>query len=822
MRVPYSWLREYAPDAPDDVERAIELLTVSGTMVEGVEQIGVADAGGEGGESFRVARVLKFEQHPNADRLRTVEVDDGTGVPRDIVCGASNFREGDNVALVMPGGRMPDGMEIKAAKLRGEASHGMLLSERELGLSTEHDGIMILPHDWQPGDHLHKHVPLGDTVLELEITGNRPDCLGMLGVARELATAAGVRVDDSVVEQDAEPDADAGRTVHDVVSVSLEAPDLCSRYMARAFVDVQVGSSPRWLKARLAHAGMRAINNVVDVTNYVMLVTGQPLHAFDADQLRGGKIVVRRAHEEEPVTTLDDVERVLDPSMLVIADAERPAVIAGIMGAADVEVTAETSRIVLEAASFDGPSIQRASRALALRSESSNRFEKGLDPHSPEVAMRLASRMLVELCGARMLPETIDERAPEWPGSTPVIDLPFDAADRLLGIEVTQQETEETLHSLGYRVERGEEGWRVQVPHWRMHDTTRAVDLVEEIGRFRLERIPSIRPAVSTGGAMLNRAQRLRRLVEDTAAGMGLTEVVTYGLVAPGTGERLGVPEEDVLKLANPMTVDHAELRTSMLPGHLEVARRNTAAGTPDLAIFEIGRTFHAVEDGAVGEDGLPVFSRERDALGVLLTGTFGGGRWDLPGLPNDVQAAVGVATALGAAVGVDIETTPLPNPPTWMHPGRVAELRATATGAVVGWVGSVHPTFAREAGVDADVHALQIDLASLDAARPGTPRFRVFSEFPPVMEDIAVVLRDDVHAGAVVRAAKAAGGDLVERVGIFDRYVGAPVPDGHYSLALQLTYRAPDRTLTAAETAEVRATVVAALEQQFDAQLRG
>lgn len=820
MKVPYTWLSEYLPDAPD-VATAVQLLTVSGTMVEGVEHVGVVDAAGEVGEAFVVARILEFEQHPDADRLRLVQVDDGTGIPRQIVCGASNFAQGDNVALVKPGGRMPDGMEIRAAKLRGVESFGMLLSERELGLSTEHDGIMILPHDWQPGDHLHQHVPLGDTVLELEITGNRPDCLGVLGVARELSVAANVDLDASIVEGDAQADTSIDGDVHDVVKVRLEADELCTRYMARAFVDVQVGPSPRWLKARLTHAGMRSINNVVDVTNYVMLVTGQPLHAFDADHLRGGEIIVRRAEAGEPVKTLDDVERTLDTSMLVIADAERPVVIAGVMGAADVEVSEATTRLVLEAASFDGPSVQRTSRTLALRSESSSRFEKGLDVHSPELAMRLASRLLVDLCGARMVRGTIDARSGEVLRATPRIELGYHEAERLLGIEVDIGESETTFARLGCSFERSEDAWTVTVPHWRMNDLTRPVDLVEELGRFRLERIPSILPANTTGGAMLTRPQRLRRLVEDTAAGMGLAEVVTYGLVAPGTGEVLGVPEEDVLRLANPMTVDHAELRTGMLPGHLEVARRNVAAGTPDVAIFEIGRTFHRASPGEIGADGLPRFSRERDALGLLVTGEFGGGRWDLDAIPGDVHAAVGLAIAIGRAVGVELEAAPMPNPPEWLHPGRVAELR-TSTGEVLGWVASVHPRFAREHGLEQDVHAAQLDLAALDAARIDTPRHVGFSEFPPVLEDIAVVLDDAVPAGAVLRTARTAGGELLEGIRVFDKYTGTPIEPGHHSLALQLTFRAPDRTLTATESAEVRGRIVAALASTHGAVLRG
>ncbi len=819
MLVPYSWLREIVPGLPADPTELARRLSDSGTYVEAIHEVGVADASNGGGEAFKVGRVLRFDKHPDADKLRLVKVDVGDeDGPRQIVCGASNFEVGDTVAVVLPGGRMPDGMEIREAKLRGVESRGMMLSERELGLSTDHAGIMILPSEWTPGEPLHGHVPIGDHVLELEVTGNRPDCLGMLGVAVEASAAMGVDMID-MGPYDVEPNATGDVTDH--VTVEVEATDLCPRYMARAFVDVTVGDSPLWLKAWLARAGMRSINNIVDITNYVMLLTGQPLHAFDADKLRGSKIVVRRAREDEQVTTLDDVERTLDPDTLVIADAEQTAVIAGIMGAADVEVTADTTRIVLEAATFDGHSIQRSSRELGLRSESSSRFEKGLDPHSPKVAMGFATRMLVEICGAKFVPGTIDVHAPQGLPELPAFDVPADLPRRVLGIEISDADVEETLGRLQFRAMRAKDAWHVTVPHTRMYDVTRPIDVVEELGRFRLDQIPSELPPIRTGGAVLTRMQRLRRLLEDTCAGLGLNEVVTYGLVGPGTGEALGNSEETVVRLANPMTVDHAEMRTALFPGHLEVVRRNHAAGTTDVAIFEIGRTYYATEPGATGADGLPRFSSERDVLGILATGTLGGVRWDLPGLPADYPAVAGLVASVLAATGIEATFSTLGNLPGWVHPGQVAEVRS-ASGAVLGWVGALHPRFAAAAGVETDVFAAHLDLHAIDAARTLQPRFTAYSEFPPVVEDIALVLDDSVAGGEVVRATRDAGGDLLESVAVFDRYVGEPIPAGRHSLALRLTFRAPDRTLTDEETAAVRGTIVDALRERFGAELRG
>lgn len=820
MKVPYSWLRDIVPGLPEDPTEVARRLSDSGTYVEAIHEVGVANASNGGGEPFRIGVVRELEQHPDADKLRVAKVDVGGGELQQIVCGAPNVAAGETVAVVLPGGVMPDGLKIKPAKLRGVESHGMLMSERELGISTEHDGIMLLDTELEPGAPLAHLFAIGDHVLELEITGNRPDCLGVLGVAIEAGAAMGLDLAD-LAPWDIDPNAEGD--VHDHVAVELEASDLCPRYMARAFVDVKVGPSPLWMKAWLARAGMRSINNVVDVTNIVMLLTGQPLHAFDADHIGGSKIVVRRAHEDEPVTTLDDVERTLDPEMLVIADAERPAVIAGVMGAADVEVTGSTTRIVLEAACFDGHSIQRTSRQLGLRSESSSRFEKGLDPYSPELAMGIASRMLVELGIARPVPGTIDAQAPGGLQERPVFDMPADLPARILGIELGDDDIQDTLDRLQFRAMRAGDSWRIEVPHARMGDVTRPIDVVEELGRFRLAQIPSELPPIRTHGARLTDHQRLRRLLEDTCAGLGLHEVVTYGLVAPGTAESLGNAEETVLRLANPATVDHAELRTGLITGHLEVARRNHAAGERDVALFEVGRIFFAAPAGATGHDGLPRFSSERDVLGLLATGSLGGSRWDLgDGIPADYPAVAGLVASILAATGIEARFEPIPNAPEWVHPGQTAAVCAAGSGEVLGWVGAVHPRFAAAHGVEADAFAAHLDLHAIADARETVHRFTPFSEFPPVVEDIAVVLADSVAGGDVLIAAREAGGELLEHVEVFDRYVGEPIEAGHYSLALRLTFRAPDRTLTDAETAAVRAAIVASLEQRFDAQLRG
>ncbi len=748
MRVPFSWLQEYVPGVPTDMDALESLLSMSGTKVEAVHQMGVPQAGNGNGAGFRVGRVVSFEQHPNADRLRLCRVDVGEAEPRQIVCGASNFAEGDTVAVVLPGARMPGGFEITTAKLRGVESHGMMLSERELELSTDHSGIMILPGDLTPGTALADVVPLGDTIFELEITPNRPDCLGVMGVAREVAAVVDTPLHDDVWHGDA--DAVAPGTVADHVSVRVDAPDLCPRYMARAFVDVAIQPSPLWLRARLAAAGMRAINNVVDITNYVMLLTGQPLHAFDADKIDGQQIVVRRAADQEQVTTLDDVTRTLEPWMLSIADASRTAVIAGIMGASDVEVSEQTTRIVLEAATFDGPTIQRSSMRLGLRSESSARFEKGLDPQLPDVALRIASRMLVEMCGASMVPGTIDVTAPDGISASPVIELAHAYAPSVLGADIDVTEQARILTALGYALTDAGDAWKVAVPHWRMFDTTRAIDLVEEIGRVHgLDRIPSTLPARRDALGVLSPWQQMQRTLEDTAASLGLHEAYTYALVATGSGDTAGAASSDVVRVANPMAAEQGELRSTLVLSHLDAVRRNQSMGVEDVALFEMGRTFTA--GAGDGPDGLPRFVRERRVLALCCAGALHGGSLGSTPLRADFGAVAGYIASLTQAVGVRVQFARLDDSSlrSFHHPGQAAAV--IADGMQIGWVATVHPGMARSADIKGDVVAAELDLDALGSVLPAAAIYSPISTYPPVNLDLAFVLANHVEAGAVV-----------------------------------------------------------------------
>src|SRR6185503_15145675 len=526
MRVPVSWLREYVSfDMP--VPELGELLSMTGTKLEALHGRGVP----AGSELYRVGKVVSREQHPNADRLSLCMVDVGEDEPRQIVCGARNFEAGATVAVVLPGATLPGGVVLKKAKLRGLESDGMILSGGELDLSQEHEGIMLLPGGLAAGTPLSDVFPVTEQVLELEITSNRPDCLAVYGVAREVSAVLDT---DLAPPPGADPQATGGGTVDDYVTGRIEAPDLCPRWAGRVFTDVTVGPSPPWLKARIAAAGMRSISNVVDITNYVMLTLGEPTHAFDLDKVAGREIIVRRAADGESVTTLDGQQRTLDTETLVIADAEKPSAIAGLMGAEWSEVTDSTTTVLLECANFDGPATQASSTRLGLRTEGSSRWEKGLDPYLPDQALALASELMVALCGARLVPGTLDLHG-ELP-EPPLVGLRRERLERLIGMEYSEATVERVLTRLGYRAEDGR--WRV--PTWRAGDTTREVDLIEEVARIDgVWKVPTVMPPNADAIGRVSPDVRLRREVIDVLLGCGLSESATLAFTDDALADRL-------------------------------------------------------------------------------------------------------------------------------------------------------------------------------------------------------------------------------------------------------------------------------------------
>src|SRR5215204_1158422 len=635
MLLPTLWLHDHC-DPGLSVAELEERLTMTGTKVERLFAHGVTAL-----ENFVVGRVLSAERHPDADRLTVCMVALGEGDTAQIVCGAPNVAEGQTVAVARPGAVMPDGTRLKSAKLRGVESDGMILAEDEVAIGVEHDGIMVLDDALAAGTPLVDVLPIATDVLELEITPNRPDCLGVYGVAREVHAATGAPLAPPPWSRDEHPDGDSIPGF----SVEVQAPDLCPRFTARLFEDVKTGPSPPWLKARLMAAGQRPISNVVDITNYVMLLSGQPMHAFDADLVGGGRLVVRRAEAGETMTTLDDVERKLDPDVCVIEDADGPTSIAGVMGGARSEVRETTTRVLMEAATWNGPNIQRTSTRLALRTEASGRFEKQLQPEQGMEGQALASKLMIELCGARPVGGTIDVGGP---GPDPVTLRLRDArTERLLGAPVPRAQSVRLLNALGFATADAPDGLDVTVPQWRRDDVTREADLIEEVARiWGLDRLPFTLPSRRGAVGRLAPAQRLRRRAEDALLGAGLSEAVGWSFTAPDTARRLRLPGDDPrarpVALENPMSEEQSVMRTTLTGSLLDSLRRNRTRGFEDVRLFEFGAVYLERGDGPPGPTGNywypesdPMLPAEGPHIGALLTGRLRPPSWGEPDPPS-------------------------------------------------------------------------------------------------------------------------------------------------------------------------------------------
>jgi phenylalanyl-tRNA synthetase beta chain len=761
MKVPLNWLREYV-DIDVPTSELARRLTISTAMVQRVLRRGIVDENGNA-DLYLVGRVVEAGKHPNADRLQLCRVDVGEGEPRQIVCGAWNFGEGATVAVALPGAVLPGGTKLEEAKLRGEVSRGMILSERELELGHDHTGILVLEEGPEPGTPLRDVLPLGEDVLELETTPNRPDLLSIYGVAREVAALYAGKLAPP-------PGTDPPRAGEEEVDVRVEDLERCPRYIGRTFTDARLGSSPAWLKARLVGAGMRPISNVVDVTNYVMLALGSPLHAFDRTKLAEGRIVVRRARKGEEMTALDGTVRKLEESDLVIADAERPVAIAGIMGSLESEVDEQTSELLLEAANFEPLGILRTSERLGLRSEASNRWEKGIDPYLAEPAARLATQLFVELAGARWTGETdVREKLPE----PPVVRLRPERTDAILGIETPPDEQRELLRRLGFEAGGGE----VTVPTWRTRDVTREIDLIEEIGRMRLDEVPFTLPARREMFGRLSREQRLRRLVEDVMLGCGLYEAYTPSLVAKD-------PNPKALRIPEPQSSEQAVLRTRLLPSLVEAAEHNVAVGNTGVALFEIARVYLPT-GGKLPE--------ERWTLGAIAEGGF--------------ARAKGIGETLYAALRIDPRFERGEDP--LLHPGKTARLEA-------GVVGELRPGL-----LEGDWGAVELDLLRLFAEVPERPEYEDVITYPAVRQDLAFAVPENISAGELVEAAREAAGPELREMRVFDVYRGGQVGEGRKSVAFAVSFQSPERTLTDADAAALRERIVAALAERFGAELR-
>lgn len=838
MKVPYSWLREYCdPGIP--AHELAERLSMTGTEVERV-----ALAGAPGSAGFVVGKVVAVEPHPNADRLTVCEVDTGDEGTRTIVCGAPNVAAGQTVPVALPGAVLPAGTELERAELRGVVSDGMILSEAELELGDDAAGIVVLEDGASPGTPLADLLPVSERVLELEVTPNRVDCLGVYGVAREVHAITAAPLAPALWEADTEATGEG--EVTDYASVTVEAPELCPRFTARVFTDVRIGPSPLWLKAGLMAAGQRPINNVVDVTNYVMLLTSQPLHAFDLDRVPGGALIVRTAGNGEKMTTLDGVERTFDPETVLVCDRDGPSGIAGIMGGAASEVSERTTRVLLEVATWNGVNILRTSNMLAVRSEASARFEKQLHPELAMRAQRLASKLLVEACGARLVPGTIDVSAgiPE----PRAIALRSSNVEGLLGMRIEPEQSTGYLERLGFGVERDTDDLRndsqdvvlrVVVPPDRHEDVTREADLIEEVARVHGldEHLPATLPAAGNRAGRLTVDQVVRRRAEDVMRDLGFAEIVAWSFTDPEVADRLRLPEDDPRRaevaIHNPLSVEQSVMRTTLLGGLLDAARYNVARGADRAALFESGRVY--LRDPApfrgdvlaghfAGHTPAPVAEPHR--VGCLLVGPMRPPSWRemspgshsaAPGSESGAEQAAGddsffelkgVLEALCGQLGAELTLAPGWEP--FLHPGRAAELRLA--GRPAGWLGEIHPQVARAWDIEGAA-GFELKMAALAEAAPaGHERYEDVATYPAVYQDIAVVVDDDVAAARVRETVVNGGGELLRSARIFDLYRGEQIGEGRKSLALRLEFRAPDRTLTDEEVAGRRAAITEAL----------
>jgi phenylalanyl-tRNA synthetase beta chain len=802
VRVPIEWLHDYC-EPHMDAHTLAQRLALTGTEVERVEHHGVTAT-----ENFVVGHVLERKKHPDADRLNVCMVDVGGSTPSQIVCGAPNVAAGQTVGVARPGAVMPDGTTLREAKLRGMASQGMIVSERELQLSEDHDGIMVLDDSIAPGTPLADVVQISTDVLVLEITPNRPDCLGIYGVAREVAATTGAQL------KPAPWDHDPGSFgALDGIEITNEAgPALCPRFTARILDGVRIGPSPLWLKARLMAAGQRPISNIVDITNYVMLLTGQPMHAFDYERVAGGRLNVRRARAGEQMTTLDDQLRTLDEDIVVIEDAEGPTSLAGVMGGARSEVSGETTTVLSEVATWNGPNIHDTGLKLGLRSEALARNEKGLQPEQTLWAQAVATRLFIDLCGASVRPGTIDVGGA---GPEPATIRLRDArVAGLLGVTIPRERSKQLLQTIGFTATEAADGLDVTVPDFRRADVTREADLIEEVARLDgVENLPATLPASHAAVGRLTPRQRLRRRAEDALTAQGLHEIVGWSFGGPELGKRLLLDSSHQLTLANPMSSEQSQLRTTLLGSLLDVAGRNRARGAAAIAIFESGAVYRAE---SVSADTLP---QEPHHLGALLSGPVRTATWRDQRPPQaDFFAAKGVLGALLSTIGVDWDVQAAGQPAPFLHPGRAAAV--LVAGQEVGWLGEVHPNVAAHWDFDGTVAGFEIDLSAISP--PAPVQFRDLVSFPAVHEDLAIVVSEEVTHSELLRVIRESGTPLVQAVDVFDVYRDPQrLGDGRKSLAVRLSYRASDRTLTDDEVARQRQFIVNALAHELEGTIR-
>ncbi len=768
MNLSMRWLSEFVDIGEVSPREFSERMTMSGSKVEGYE------VEGEEISNVVVGKILSVEKHPDSDHLVICMVDVAAAEPVQIVTGANNVFAGAVVPVALHGSTLPGGVKIKKGKLRGVESCGMLCSLSELGLTVHdfpyaiEDGIFIMQEDCRIGQDIQSAIGLNDTKVEFEITSNRPDCLSITGLAREAAVTFGkpLKLHTPVVKG-------SGDDIHSHLNVEIKAPELCHRYVAKMVKNIKVAPSPRWMRERLRACGVRPINNIVDITNYVMLEYGQPMHAFDYQYVKEGKIVVRHAEQGESIMTLDGVERSLSPDMLVIADAATPSAVAGVMGGEYSGINDNTNTIVFESACFLGSSVRITAKKLGMRTESSGRFEKGLDPETCVPAILRACE-LVELLGAG---EVMDGMIDEYPApKAPVmIDLEPDWINRFLGIKLPESRMEEILRHLDFKVENG----KVIPPSFRS-DIEHKADVAEEIARiYGYDKIPSTAVRGSAQGKLTER-QKYERRINDVLLGQGLYEVATYSFISPKYYDKINLPENSELRnsvvISNPLGEDTSVMRTTAVPSMLEVLARNYNNRNLNASLYEI-----ATEYTPRGEEELPI---EKNKIVVGMYGT-----------ETDYYVLKGIIETLLEACDVKgWDITPVLEDPTF-HPGRCAKL--TVGEATLGILGEIHPSVCQNYGIGTKVYLAKLDVDTMFDARVIEKKYSPMPKFPASSRDLAIVCDQSLPVLFIEKAIRSAVGKILEKVELFDVYQGSQIEKGKKSVAYNITMRAADRTLT-------------------------
>lgn len=819
MRISYEWLKTMV-DVPENPSDLVDEFVRTGTEVEAVERVG-ADL-----DHVVTAKVISKQPHPDSDHMYVCQVDvgeknlgaDGKPEPLQIVCGAQNFNEGDHIVTAMIGAVLPGDFKIKKSKLRGVASMGMNCSERELGLGNDHDGIIILPKDAPVGMDFTDYRGMSDTVIDCEITPNRPDCLSMCGMAVEVSAM----LDEDTHIELPHVQAECGPDAHDLVDVAIDDAELCQRYTARVVRNVKIGPSPEWLARRVIAAGSRPINNVVDVTNYVMYLTGQPLHAFDLGKLaeRDGKrhIVVRAAHEGEKLETLDGVERALTPDMAVITDDGKCAVaLAGVMGGMNSEIDENTTDVLLESATFSSGHVSRTSRNLDLMSEASIRYERQVDGANCANVAEIAAALFEQCCGAEVCPGTVDVYPVVVPA--PVIDFRPDRARMLCGADVPDEFMATRLTRLGCKVESAAEGHLTVTAPTNRPDLTREVDLIEEVCRLWGEGdITPTLPAAKNHAGGLTVEQRRVRLIGQTLRACGLSETSTYCFADPNDLVKLGITDEGrgiPVKIINPLVADQSQMRQSMLPGLVRSVAYNLDHGVPNVALYEIGRVFYGHENKSQPDE--PSF------VAGVMAGKRADDAWNQKFGEYDFFDAKGAVESLLDALRLTKVRFKVAEPEQypWLQPGRAAEV--LSQGEVIGWVGNIHPANLQKVGVDVPVVAFELSVEHLlRLAKKELPYVDV-PTLPGVTHDLAIVVDEDVTYEQLVQRITSAGGKLLADVRLFDVYRDrVRVGEGKKSMAFSLTYRAADRTLTSEEVEKAHEKLVNKVLRATGGEVRG